>query len=145
MVTGLEVPTLNQLSLLPFSGGGSNYSAASIGTGGQYCTSSDFSVSSKKITIKTSGVYLVSYSGYYYAISGGTGGSQQRSVSISSSTSIGKLFSYDVTTRNNTISDRFQGYMYFAFNNGHTITLSISTDPDGGTSAYGTITAIKIS
>lgn len=87
---------------------------------------------------------MVSYSGYYYATSGGTAGSQQRSVSISSSTSIGQLFSYGGTARNNTISDRFQGYMYFAFNNGHTITLSISTDSDGGTSAYCTITAIKI-
>ena len=144
MTTGLEVPTLNQLSLLPFSGGGQSYSAASIGKSSQYCTSSDFAVSSRKITIKTPGVYLVSYIGYYYASSSGTSNSQRRYVSVSSATSIGGLFNHGGVASNNTIRDMFQGYMYFAFNSGHTITLSMSEDADGNTEAYGTITAIKI-
>lgn len=133
MVTGLEVPTLNQLSLLPFSGGGSNYSAATIGTDGQYTNSSDFSVSSKKIVVKTSGLFLLSYN---MKVSSSRG----MSVSAWITTSLGEIdsISLDQTEKSLLLNKQ----IYICLNKNHTITFD--TLESTNTSASVIVTAIKI-
>lgn len=138
MATGLEVPTLNQLSLLPLSVGAS-YSAASIGNSGQYTTSSDFSVTSKKITINTSGLFLVSYTIGVYGYSSDSAPAHRINLSVSVNTSLGSIYTFSKTLSDETYQNFFNGYVYIVLNKNNTISFST------GEGSYDiTVTAIKI-
>ena len=140
MATGLEVPTLNQLSLLPLSGGVS-YSAASIGTSGQYTTSSDFSVSSQKITINSPGIFLIAFNIRCSGTSSGDSNSQRVTIALSVNSSIGSIYSFSRTLSNEYYDMNYNGFTYMALNKNHTV--SFSTRYGGGSYEI-SVTAIKI-